>query len=118
MLDLVITGRGSLLVGRDGVDVFGIGRVGDVDAGAMTQLDQSFDQVMGPFRPFLLDDGFEGIKPLPGFLSIRIEGDGGHGFFLLRWAMPWVMAGGPSGATGGWAGMPEGMGKFYPQSAT
>jgi hypothetical protein len=72
VLDGVVAGRGRFLAGRDGVDVGGGGLVGQVDAGVAGQFDQALDQVVGALRPFLFDDGIEGVEPFLGFLRVRV----------------------------------------------
>jgi len=79
VLDRVIARRGDLAVGRDGVDVFGVGAVGLVDAGKAAQLDQALDDVVGALGAFLLDDGLEGVEPLARFLGIGVAGAGDDG---------------------------------------
>jgi hypothetical protein len=44
----------GLLVGRDGVDVFGVGRVGQVDPVFAGLADQLLDQVVSAFGAFLV----------------------------------------------------------------
>jgi hypothetical protein len=46
--------------------------VGQVDAGVAGQFDQALDQVVGALRPFLFDDGIEGLEPFLGFLRVRV----------------------------------------------
>ena len=83
MLDFVVTRRRNLLGDGNGVDVIGGGRVGDVDAGAVAQLDQAFDQVVRAFWAFMFEHRFERVKPLAGFFGVWIDGNGGHDLFLL-----------------------------------
>ena len=64
----------SVFVGGDGVDVGGIGGERNVGAAAAGQVDQSLHQVMGTFRAFVFQDGFQGLQPFFGFLCIRIVG--------------------------------------------
>jgi hypothetical protein len=67
LLHLVVAGRDRLLVGGDGIDVFGIGAVGHVDARLMAQGNQLFQQEMRPPGTFLGDDGLQCLKPFTGF---------------------------------------------------
>src|SRR6185369_13933733 len=69
-----VAGVFGLAVDRDGVDVFGVGRVGDVDPVFAGLTDQFLDQVMGAFGAFLSDDAIEGISPFLGFLRIYVGG--------------------------------------------
>ena len=75
----------GLLVDGDGVDVFGVGRVGDVDAVLAGLADQFLDQVVGAVGAFLADDTLQRLHPFSGFgrVGIRRVGQGirlvGHG---------------------------------------
>jgi hypothetical protein len=62
----------GLLIGRNGVDVFGVGGVRNVDTVLARLTNQFFDQEMGPVSPFLGDDAFQGIDPFAGFLRVGI----------------------------------------------
>jgi hypothetical protein len=53
LLHLVVARRDRLLVGGDGIGVFGVGAVGHVDAGLVTQRNQLFEQEMGALGTFL-----------------------------------------------------------------
>ena len=72
-LDLVIAGGGNLLIGRNAVDVFAVGAIGQVDAGAARQGDQFFDQEMGALGADTADDGFQRLQPFARFLAVGID---------------------------------------------
>jgi hypothetical protein len=58
----------------DGVDVFGIGRVRQIDTGPAGLANDLLDQVMGAIGAFLSDDAINGVHPFFGFLRIKISG--------------------------------------------
>jgi hypothetical protein len=64
----------GLLVGGNGVDVFGVGRVRQIDTGPAGLADDLLDQVMGAIGAFLSDDAINGVHPFFGFLRIKISG--------------------------------------------
>ena len=74
----------GLLVGGDGVDVLGGGRVGKVYAFFAACLNKLFDQEVGTLGAFLRDDTGQGVQPFFGFLGINIRPYilrvRGHGF--------------------------------------
>ncbi len=72
VLEAVIAVRAHFLIGRDGVDVGGVGRVRDVDAGGTRQLNLLLDQVVGTLSALLLDHRTEGVEPLLGFLGVGV----------------------------------------------
>ena len=87
-----------LQVHRDGVHIGGGGVVRQIGAGAAGLVHQAFQQVVGAFDAFLLDDGGEGIEPLPGFLGIGVRAGIRHVKGLrtkvrIRTAGPWRPAG-------------------------
>ena len=67
---------------RDGVHIGGGGVVRQIGAGAASLVDQTFEQIMGPFRAFFFDDRGEGVQPFTGFLRVDIRGKGRHECFL------------------------------------
>ena len=79
-----IAGVARLLVGRNGVDVLGCRRVGNVYAFLAPGFNQFFDQEMGPFGAFLSDDAGQSVQPFFGFLGVGVSQDDlrvrGHGF--------------------------------------
>ena len=83
LLQRVIAGRMFLKVRRNRIDVRGRGRQQNVDSGPPRLLDQSLEQVMGPLRAFLFNDGGQRIEPFLGLDGIGVVGGqcnriGGH----------------------------------------
>ncbi len=74
VLDGVVARRDDLAVGRNGIDVFGIGTVGLVDAGQAAEFDQALDEKVRALRAFLFDYRLEGVQPFAGFLAVGVEG--------------------------------------------
>ena len=68
-----IAGVFRLLIGGNGVDVFGIGRVGQINAGFAGLADDLFDQVVSALSAFLGDDAIERLHPFFGFLGIYVR---------------------------------------------
>ena len=68
-----ITGRVLLAVRRNGVDVGGLGRVGQVDTGASRLVDQTFEQIMTAFDALYFNHRIEGVEPLLGFLRVVVR---------------------------------------------
>jgi len=62
----------GLLIGRDGVDVFGGGAIGEVDAVLPRFRNQAGEEEMGPIRALLIDDPGQGVNPFPGFTGVQI----------------------------------------------
>ena len=87
LLHQVVAGGAILELRRDRVDVGGVRGKRNNRAGSAGLVDQAFKQVVGAFRPLLLDHGCERVEPLLGFDLIRIVcggriGYGGHGSSL------------------------------------
>ncbi len=72
LLHFVIARRHRLLVGRNGVDVFGVGAVRHVDAGLVTQRNQLLEKEMRPLFAFIGNHGLQCVKPFAGLLRIDI----------------------------------------------
>ncbi len=66
----------GLMLGRNGVDVFGIGRIRNIDTVLARLPDQLLDQKMGTIGTFLCDDAFQCLHPFTGFLGVCIHGGG------------------------------------------
>jgi hypothetical protein len=74
VLDGPFAGMAVLPLGRDGVEVGGVGGVGDRRALPAALGDQLFEEEVGPVRPFELQHGVEGLDPLGGFGGIGVDG--------------------------------------------
>ncbi|EXI73802.1 MAG: hypothetical protein AW07_02489 [Candidatus Accumulibacter sp. SK-11] len=61
---------------RNRVHVLGRRAVGDVDPFLARLANQSLDQEMGTFGPFLIDDAAQRVLPFLGFLRVGIAGAG------------------------------------------
>ena len=72
----MLPGRALFLVGRDGVDVGGVGRERHVDAGLARVVDQLLEQEVGALAAFGADDGRQGVEPFAGFLRVGVVGGG------------------------------------------
>jgi hypothetical protein len=86
----------GLFVGRDGVDVFGIGRVRDVDAVLAGLADQRLDQVVGALGAFIRDDAFKGVESIPWFpadLCRRAGRSAGRPWFVSYGGFSFCLAG-------------------------
>jgi hypothetical protein len=89
LLDLDVAGRALFLVGRDGVDVGGVGRERHVDAGLARVVDQLLEQEVGALAAFLPMTARQGVQPLAGFLRVRIVGGArGTNQALQTWGSP------------------------------
>ena len=77
-----VAGAPLFQVGGDGVDVGGVGRIGQVGTGAAGLVHQVLDQEMGAFHALGFDYRRQGIQPFTGFLGIGIGSGvsslGGH----------------------------------------
>ena len=74
LLDLDVAGRALLLVGRDRVDVRGVGRERHVDAGLARLVDQLLEEEVGALAAFGRDDGRQGVQPFARFPRVGVVG--------------------------------------------
>ena len=81
LLDLDVAGAALFLVGRDRVDVGGVGRERHVDAGLARLVDQLLEQEVGAVAAFGTDDRRQRVEPLAGFLGVGVVGGGAEGVF-------------------------------------
>ena len=77
----MLPGRALLLVGRDRVDVGGVGRERHVDAGLARLVDQLLEQEVGALAAFGGDDRRQRVEPLARFLRIGVVGGSAEGVF-------------------------------------
>ena len=68
-----IAGKRILLGQRDGVQVGGIGAVGEVGARPAGLVDQFFEQKMRPIGAFVFEYAVQGLQPFLSFLGIEIR---------------------------------------------
>jgi hypothetical protein len=68
-----VAGKGRLVAAMDGVDVRGRADVLDCRATQPRPLDDALDEVVGPSRPVVLDDGVEGLEPLLSLDSVDVH---------------------------------------------
>ena len=68
---------------RNGVDVFGVGRVGQIDSLFSSLLDQGFNEEVCAVIAFVADHAGECILPFPGFLGVRIDALTGSGIHFV-----------------------------------
>lgn len=77
-LHVRVAGVFGLLFYGDGVDVFGVGAVGDFCTHVACFGDDGFDEVMGSVRTFFFDDCFYCVDPFLGFLGVIVYKIGNH----------------------------------------
>ena len=68
----LVAGVRRFQVRRNGIDVSRIGGIREVGAGPSGLVDQLLQQVMGSFRTFRFNNGFQGVQPFLGFNGIYI----------------------------------------------
>ena len=91
LLDLDVAGRALFLVGRDRVDVGGVGRERHVDAGLARLVDQLLEQEVGALAALRGDDRRQRVEPLPRFTGVGVVVRGRAGRRSregLTWASP------------------------------
>ena len=76
LFDVDVAGELRLVLGRDRVDVRGVGRERQVDALLARVIQQLLDQEMAAFATLGCDDGRQRVGPFAGFLRIGIVGGG------------------------------------------
>ncbi len=73
MLHRLITRNALLLTDRNGIDIGGVGTIGQSHPGASSPFNHPLDQKVGPVGSFIFDHRLERIQPLPGLLGIFIH---------------------------------------------
>ncbi len=74
VLNRGIARKSGLHVGRNRIDVGGIGGVREVGTRPTGLIDQALDEVMGSFYPFGANDRLECFQPLAGLFRIGVLG--------------------------------------------
>ena len=72
ILDGGIPWKARLHMGRNCIDVGGVGRVGEIGTRSSSMINQILNQEVSSFNAFTSDDGGEGVKPLASFFWIGI----------------------------------------------